>query len=61
MLPENSFQVSTLEGDLHDRDGVRDRILKQWTGQQVDDAKELVEAVVEQASEQTSRTGGDPA
>ncbi|HXW93460.1 MAG TPA: hypothetical protein VEK33_23120 [Terriglobales bacterium] len=53
--------MSTLEGDLHDRDGVRDRILKQWTGQQVDDAKELVEAVVEQASEQTSRTGGDPA
>ena len=38
----------TIEGDVHDRDAVRDRILKQWTGKEFDDAKELVEAVAEE-------------
>lgn len=37
----------TIEGDVHDRNAVRDRILKQWTGQEFDDAKELTETVAE--------------
>lgn len=36
-----------IEGEVHDRDAVRDRILKQWTRQVFGDAKELVEAVVQ--------------
>lgn len=36
-----------IQGDLHERDAVRDRILKQWTGQEFDDVKELAEAVAQ--------------
>jgi beta-lactamase regulating signal transducer with metallopeptidase domain len=36
-----------IEGEVHDRDAVRDRILKQYSGQAFGDAKELVEAVAQ--------------
>jgi len=34
-----------IEGDVHDRDGVRSRILNAWTGRGYDDAKELADEV----------------
>jgi beta-lactamase regulating signal transducer with metallopeptidase domain len=36
-----------LEGDVHDRGGVRDRILKAWKDREYDDAKELAAGVAE--------------
>ena len=36
-----------IEGDVHDRNGVRDRILKAWKDREYDNTKELVEAVME--------------
>lgn len=36
-----------IEGEVHDRDAVRDRILKQWTGQFFGNAKDLLEAVAQ--------------
>ena len=35
-----------IEGDLHDRDRVRDRILYAWKGREYDDGKELADAAV---------------
>lgn len=35
----------TIEGGIHNRDAVKERILKQWARQEFDEAKELVEAV----------------
>jgi hypothetical protein len=36
-----------IEGDVHDRDGVKDRILKAWKGREYDNAKDLANAVME--------------
>lgn len=36
-----------IEGDVHDRNAVRDRVLKQLAGQEFDDVKDLVEAVAQ--------------
>ena len=36
-----------IEGDVHDRDAVRDRVLKQLAGQEFDDVKDLVAAVAQ--------------
>ena len=36
-----------IEGDVHDRNAVRDRALKQLAGQEFDDVKDLVEAVAQ--------------
>ncbi len=36
-----------IEGDVHDRDAVRDRVLTQLAGQEFDDVKDLVAAVAE--------------
>jgi beta-lactamase regulating signal transducer with metallopeptidase domain len=36
-----------IEGDVHDRDGVRDRILKAWKDRECDSAKDVVDFVME--------------
>jgi len=36
-----------IEGDIHDRDGVRDRVLKAWKDREYDDVKQLQEEVLE--------------
>lgn len=36
-----------IEGDIHDGNAVRDRVLKQFAGQEFDDVKDLVEAVAQ--------------
>jgi beta-lactamase regulating signal transducer with metallopeptidase domain len=36
-----------IEGDIHDRNAVRDRVLKQLSGQEFDDLKDLVDAVAQ--------------
>ena len=43
--PATKFVLGDLkiEGDVHDRDGVRDRILKAWKGRESDDGKELAD------------------
>jgi hypothetical protein len=47
--PATKFVLGDLkiEGDVHDRDGVRDRILNAWKGREYDDVKELAYAVME--------------
>jgi beta-lactamase regulating signal transducer with metallopeptidase domain len=35
-----------IEGDVHDRQGIQDRILKAWKGREYDDAKQLAESVM---------------
>ena len=43
--PAAKFELGDLkiEGDVHDRDGVRDRILKTWKSREYDDSKELTD------------------
>ena len=36
-----------IEGDVHDQDGVRDRVLKAWKDREYDDLKQLADAVME--------------
>ncbi|HXT23845.1 MAG TPA: M56 family metallopeptidase [Candidatus Eisenbacteria bacterium] len=36
-----------IEGEVHDREGIQDRILKAWRGREYDDAKQLEDAVVQ--------------
>ena len=36
-----------IEGDVHDRDGLRDRVLKAWKHREYDDPKELAEIVAQ--------------
>lgn len=36
-----------LEGDVHDKDGVRDRVLRAWKGRELDDLRELGGEVLE--------------
>jgi len=36
-----------IEGDVHDRDGLRDRVLQAWKHREYDDPKELAEAVAQ--------------
>ena len=45
--PATKFVLGDLkiEGDVHDRDGVRDRILKAWKSREYDDGKELADEV----------------
>jgi outer membrane protein assembly factor BamA len=45
--PETSFVLGDLiiEGDVHDRDGVRDRVLKAWKDRKYDGAKALADAL----------------
>jgi Surface antigen variable number repeat len=38
-----------IEGDVHDRDGVKDRILKAWKDREYNNAKDLADAVMEVA------------
>jgi beta-lactamase regulating signal transducer with metallopeptidase domain len=47
--PAAKFVLSDLriEGDVHDRDGVRDRILNAWKDREFDDAKNLADSVME--------------
>jgi len=47
--PASRFVLGDLkiEGNVHDRDGVRDRVLKVWKDQQYDDLKELTDEVME--------------
>jgi beta-lactamase regulating signal transducer with metallopeptidase domain len=47
--PKTEYVLGDLkiEGEVHDRDTVRDRILKQWTGQEFDEVKDLVETVAQ--------------
>ncbi len=47
--PATKFVLGGLkiEGDVHDRDGTRDRILKAWKGREYDDGKELANEVME--------------
>ena len=37
----------TIQGDIHDREGVRDRILKAWKDREYDDGQKLVDEVFE--------------
>ena len=39
-----------IEGDVHDRDAVRDRVLKQLAGQEFDNVKDLVAAVAQRGA-----------
>jgi hypothetical protein len=47
--PATKFVLRDLkiEGDVHDRDGVRDRILRAWKGREYDDAKKLMDEVMQ--------------
>jgi beta-lactamase regulating signal transducer with metallopeptidase domain len=47
--PATKFVLGDLkiEGDVHDRDGVRDRVLKAWKDQEYDDVKKLADDVME--------------
>jgi len=47
--PATKFVLGDLkiEGDVHDRDGVRDRVLKEWKDREFDDLKELTAEVME--------------
>ena len=47
--PATKFVLGDLkiEGDVHDRDGVRDRILKAWKNREYDDGKKLADEVME--------------
>jgi outer membrane protein assembly factor BamA len=47
--PATKFALGDLriEGNVHDRDGVRDRILNKWKDREFDDAKELADSVME--------------
>jgi beta-lactamase regulating signal transducer with metallopeptidase domain len=47
--PTTKFVLGDLkiEGDVHDRDGVRDRILKAWMDREYDDAEKLAAGVAE--------------
>jgi hypothetical protein len=47
--PATKFVLGDLkiEGDVHDRDGVKDRVLKSWKDQEYDDLKQLSDAVAE--------------
>jgi beta-lactamase regulating signal transducer with metallopeptidase domain len=46
--PATKFVLGDLkiEGDVHDRDEIRNRILKAWKDREYDDSKELVDAVM---------------
>jgi beta-lactamase regulating signal transducer with metallopeptidase domain len=46
--PVTKFALGDLkiEGEVHDRDGVRDRVLKLWKGRASDDGKDLAEEAV---------------
>jgi hypothetical protein len=47
--PATKFVLGDLkiEGDVHDRDRVKDRVLKSWKDQEYDDLKQLSDAVAE--------------
>jgi beta-lactamase regulating signal transducer with metallopeptidase domain len=47
--PATRFVLGDLkiQGDVHDRDGVRDRILKAWRSREYDDGKELADEAVD--------------
>jgi len=36
-----------VEGDVHDREGIQNRILKAWKGREYDDAKQLADSVLQ--------------
>jgi hypothetical protein len=41
------FDALKIEGDVHDRDGVRDRVIKAWKSREYDDGKELADEAAE--------------
>ena len=47
--PATKFVLDDLkvEGDVHDRDGVRDRVIKAWKSREYDDGKELADEAAE--------------
>ena len=47
--PTTKFVLGDLkiEGEVHDRDGVRDRIVGAWKGREYDDAKKLIDEVLQ--------------
>jgi hypothetical protein len=47
--PATKFVLDNLkiEGDVHDRDGVRDRVIKAWKSRECDDDKELADEAAE--------------
>jgi hypothetical protein len=47
--PATKFVLDDLkiEGDVHDRDGVRDRVIKVWKNREYDDGKELADEAAE--------------
>jgi len=49
-----------IEGDVHDRNAVRDRVLKQLAGQEFDDVKDLVEAVAQRGVRSDFQSRGYP-
>lgn len=51
------FSDLKIEGDIHDRDGVRNRILKAWNGREYDNGRELADEVAVRIREDFQERG----